>query len=87
MVKYGGKKGYIRNDKFDREYLSNFGKIKLKSAAVCYSKPSTASKYKVKALAKGKKLRLISKITKGKKKGWSIIKGSKKDYYIKTKSY
>ncbi len=84
-VKHGKIKGYIRNDKFKRDYLSVFAKKKLRKKANLYTKPTAKKKFKAKSLSKGTKVKIVSVITKGKKKGWTLITRNKKDYYIKTK--
>ncbi len=86
-VKYDGKKGYLRNDKFEREYLSVFSKKKLAKTAAFYTRPTAKAKYKAKTVEKGKKVKIISVITSGKKKGWTMVKRGTKDYYVKTKKF
>ncbi len=84
-VKYDRKTGYVRNDVFEREYLSVFYKKKLLKKTNLYTQPTAKKKFKAKSLSKGTKVKIVSVITKGKKKGWTLITRNKKDYYIKTK--
>lgn len=80
-----GKKGYILNSAFELEYLSSYRNKKVKIPTGCFTKPSTASKYRAGTLPKDTKVKILSKITSGSKKGWDMVQYGGKQYFVQHK--
>ncbi len=80
-----GEEGYMRNDCIDLLYTSPFYTKKVVyNGSPVYNAPSAKKANKAKTIKGLTKVKLISSITKGKKKGWSLIICNKEEYYIKT---
>ena len=81
-----GKKGYIRNDQINLSYTSVFDTKKAARYSLkVYTRAIEKEKYKGATLKYGAKVKLISSITAGTKKGWAQIMYNKKIYYVKYK--
>ncbi|MDD6847707.1 MAG: SH3 domain-containing protein [Oscillospiraceae bacterium] len=77
-----GKEGYIFNEDLNLEYKSKFFTGIAPSTLKIYSVPTEKSKYYLRNVPKGAKVKFISQIKKGSKKGWAYIKYKDKYGYV-----
>jgi uncharacterized protein YjdB len=83
-----GKKGYVLNSKIDLDYGSKLSSERIGLYGVnYYSRPTASDKYKEGTFPYYAKVKVISYITKGSKKGWAWVVYKNKKYYVKSKYF
>lgn len=83
-VQISNKKGYVQNNLTNLAYGSKYVNKKVNyKGTYLYTKPC-GNKYKVKFLSYNTRVKLVSTINKGKKKGYSYVRYKNNYYYVKT---